>query len=172
MTATFKNSDYSSEKLSKSVLAIIKETFLCSMATVDPNGGSHINTAFFCFDENLDLYFVSDWRTKHCKNFSKRPTVAMTIFNSHQKWGQSLRGIQLFGECFATDAEEARKAEGIYGARFPGYAKYRKSMSEKERQQSPHHFFAFRTKSVKVFDEDNLGEENFVLAKVIKERNG
>src|ERR1700722_19094081 len=106
MTVKFRNADYSSEKLSKSVLNIIKETHLCSMATINPDGTSHINTAFFCFNEDLDVYFVSDWRTKHCRNLTQKPKVALTIFDSHQKWGDSLRGIQLFGEGFATDAEE------------------------------------------------------------------
>jgi uncharacterized protein YhbP (UPF0306 family) len=171
MNITLKSSRYSSDKLSNSLLAIMEETRLCSMATVDPHDESYINTAFFCFDENLNIYFVSDWKTKHCKNFSKRPSVAITIFDSHQKWGESLRGIQLFGECFATEIDEARKAEKLYGARFRGYAEYRKSISERERQQSQHRFFVFRAKTVKIFDEDNLGEENFVRAIIVKDRN-
>src|SRR4051812_42116476 len=104
ISVELKSPCFPSARLIKTLSRIIKSTQLCSMATTNADGTAHINTAFFCYDQNLNIYFVSDWHTKHCRNFVERPKTALTIFDSHQRWGTALRGMQFFGK--ASKAKE------------------------------------------------------------------
>jgi uncharacterized protein YhbP (UPF0306 family) len=172
MLIKFENAKYSSKKLAGSIERIIRATALCSMATVSIDAKAHINTAYYCVSDSFDLFFVSDPKTTHSKNVQHSPTMSVAIFHSSQKWGSSLRGLQLFGQCFRSNDTEAAEGERLYGSRFPAYRSYRKSLSPKELKESPHRFFIFRPSTVKVFDEDVFGEENFVLATIVRRANG
>jgi uncharacterized protein YhbP (UPF0306 family) len=162
----FIHPDLDSTRLGLSIAKILKDTHLCSMATSGKDGSCHINTAFFCFNEALSIFFVSDPATQHCKNLLGTSSMAMTVFDSHQPWGSSLRGLQLFGQCFqASDAEEKQASE-LYKKRFPLYAGYLVTLSPQERETLSFRFFAFRPDAVKILDEDEFGEETFVLTAI------
>jgi len=110
MKVQFKNPDYVNERISRSVFGILENVKLCSLATVGSDGEVHINAAYFCFSDALDLYFVSDLATKHSQNIARCSKVAMAVFNTNQPWGEPLRGLQLFGECHVASGVESVKA--------------------------------------------------------------
>ena len=56
----------SEERVRRSVFSILKENVLCSIATVIADNQSHINTAYFCYSDELELYFLQDPGSLHC----------------------------------------------------------------------------------------------------------
>ncbi len=156
----------------KSVFRILRESALCSMATVKRTGQAHINTAFFAYSDQLEFYFLSDPHSIHCRNLSSNRSMAMSIFHSSQKWDQSGRGLQLFGRCSEAKGPRVAEAERVYGRRFPAYTKWIKSASEDVRRQASqlraYRFYRFLPRMVKVMDEAEYGGAIFLVAPVEK----
>src|SRR5258706_600002 len=86
MKITFQNQNYATERLGHSIFDILSTVELCSIATVGSEGEGHINTAFFCYTDDLHLYFVSDPSTKHCQNIARSPRIAVGVCDTHQPW--------------------------------------------------------------------------------------
>lgn len=168
MKVHFKNRDYPTERLSKSVFRILETVNLCSVATVGPDNEGHINAAYFCYTDVLDLYFVSDPATKHCQNIAQSSKIAVAVFDTNQPWGEPIRGLQLFGECHLAGTVESAKALKTHAARFHAYGEYIKALNPLERDKSPYRFYVFRPTSVKILDEPEFGEETFVTAELVK----
>jgi uncharacterized protein YhbP (UPF0306 family) len=163
---SFQHNDHSSRELWQCIRRIVKSAHLCALSTVSPSGTPHVNTLFFCFNVNFDLFFISDTNARHSRFLSKAPRAAIAIYDSHLQWGGSLRGLQLFGHCRLASDLEARQASTLYGTRFPAYLTYIASLDAKTKAESPHKFYKFHPTSVKVFDENTFGEEVFLSAKI------
>lgn len=83
-------------KLTKQhILEFLKQNKLMTVATY----GDHpwIASVYYSFDEDLNLYFLSDPATLHCKQIAKNPLVAVSIADSTQKVGDLKKGLQLYG---------------------------------------------------------------------------
>src|SRR3989338_6476815 len=172
MKIEFVNAEYQSDRLGKSIFSIMETTKLWSMATADPKGESHINTAFFCYNNILELYFLSDISTKHCQNLEKNPEAAVAIYSTDQEPGScKLRGLQLFGQCSLTKGKENAKASLCYAKRFFSFKKFLKTAGRKDIKEftSIYKLYVFRPKEIKVFDEPEFGEETFVSVQVIRD---
>jgi uncharacterized protein len=130
---------------------------LCAIATVDPRGRSHINTAYFAWNGRLDIVWLSDPAAGHSRNIEFEPSVAAAVFDSRQSWGGRDEGIQLFGTARVLSGTDAKDAELVYTRRFPGYAHDR---------LSAYRFYRLRPTRVKLFDERTFGEGVFVIANV------
>src|SRR5207302_4188037 len=109
-------------RIRTSVLRVLAETKLCSIATFARANRAHINTSFFAYSPNLELYILSDPGSLHCRNLLDNPSMAMTVFNSNQRWEDPGRGIQLFGNGHRNRGRHADMADAIYGKRFPAFA--------------------------------------------------
>ena len=168
MKFELKNAGYASERMSKSVLGILESVELCSIATVGANGEAHINTAFYCFTPSLDFYFVSDTGTIHSQNIARSPKIAIAIFDTHQPWGEPVRGLQLFGDCHLASTLESVKALKTHAARFHAYSDYVSALSPLERDKSPYRFYVFRPTTLKIADETEFGEETFITAEITR----
>src|SRR5512146_2401109 len=75
------------EQVRRAVFEILQCNVLCAMATVTPAGRAHINTAYFCYSEELELCFLSHPRSVHCRNLVTNPAMGVAIFSSEQQWG-------------------------------------------------------------------------------------
>jgi hypothetical protein len=49
----------------------------------NPGGGGAYHTAFFCFNSDLELYFLSHPDSVHSHNLSHLPRMAVAVFDSH-----------------------------------------------------------------------------------------
>jgi hypothetical protein len=58
------------------------------MATVNKDGRAHINTAYFAYSNEPELFFCSYPDSIHSKNLFKNSSMAMTVFESAQTWGK------------------------------------------------------------------------------------
>lgn len=56
-----------------------------------------IATVYYSFDEDLNLYFLSDPSTLHCKQIAKNNKVAVAIAESPQDINKPKKGLQISG---------------------------------------------------------------------------
>lgn len=56
-----------------------------------------IAAVYYTFDQNLNLYFLSDPSTLHAKQILRNPKVSVAISDSHQDINKDKRGLQLSG---------------------------------------------------------------------------
>lgn len=155
----------SEPRLKKSILRILKENVLFSIATVDSRNRAHINTAYFCFSDDLELYFLSHPESVHCQNLINNPSVAITVFSSAQKWTKPGRGIQIFGECTRAKGSQLTKAKKLYGKRFPAFARWDVSLGQND-VSAEYCLYKVAINKVKVHDEKTFGDGVFVIAGV------
>lgn len=57
-----------------------------------------IATVYYSFDEDLNLYFLSNPVTIHCNQIAKNPKVAVSISDSPQAASAKKKGIQIYGK--------------------------------------------------------------------------
>lgn len=153
------------EDVRSSLFKILDENMLCSMSTVTSDYQAYVNTAYFSYSENLELYFISHPESRHCQNLETNPSMAMSVFSSSQPWGSPDQGLQLFGTCNLARDAIAIKALNSYVRRFPTYTGWQRRL----RQDDPgknYRLYRFLVDRVKVFDEQAWGELHFVLATV------
>jgi len=147
----------SEARVRRSFSRILDDNVLCSMATVCPNGRAHINTAYFSFTRNFELYFLSHPDSTHCCNLAANSSMAMAVFSSKQSWAGPDRGLQLFGTCRQARGAQLQRAATSYGERFRKYAMW-KSRLELDDPAREYRLYRFVPKHVKVFDEKAFGE--------------
>jgi uncharacterized protein YhbP (UPF0306 family) len=153
---------FSESRVRESMLHLLQENTLCSLATVRRNNHAHISPVYFCYSDDLKLYFLSDPRSLHCQNLLANASMAVTIFDSSQKWGQADRGMELFGTCREVRGEYATQAELLYGKRFPAFAQWKTAHSEDVSFQ--YRFYRFAPREIKILDESQFGGGIFVSA--------
>src|SRR5437667_321012 len=117
----------------------------------------------------------SDTTLCECRNLLANPSMAMTIFDSHQRWENPGRGIQLFGSGQRTGGSQADHAESVYGTRFPAFARWMKGTTPTERRQAAllrsYALFRFLPSRVKILDEADFGGAVFIIASVRRNPN-
>ena len=171
MSTTVYAHGYDSDRLDASVARILAANPLCSMATRNEAGRVHINTAFFCFDRDLVLYFLSHPESVHGRNLSRVPQVAIAVFDSHQLWGDPHTGLQLFGTGALADPDASSQARQLYAARFPRYQEVLLAPSDGQPSSSTFRglkFHRFVPQRVQILDEWEFGEEVFIAATVLR----
>jgi uncharacterized protein YhbP (UPF0306 family) len=144
-------------RIEQAAFGLLDASRLCAISTVSPRTTAHVHTAYFVWSRDFEILWLSDPAATHSRNLRVRPSTAITVFDSHQVWGQSDRGIQLFGSTRELPATEIAHAESLYAARFPGYSKP---------DLRAYRFYRFRTERLKVFDEAMFGAGAFVTATI------
>lgn len=174
MKARLFSRGFSESRLRKSIFRILRENVLCSISTVNRSNRAHINTAYFCYSENLELYFLSNPNSVHSRNLTRNSSFAMAIFRSSQRWGSPDRGLQLFGTCAEARGAEAGRAARLYGRRFPLYTKWLRGATRDDQRRASvlrsYRFYRFVPASVKILDEAEFGGGVFVIARVERPR--
>jgi uncharacterized protein YhbP (UPF0306 family) len=160
---------FSAGRVLQSAVRILRANRLCSIATVTARNRAHINTAYFCYSGDLEVFFLSDPHSRHSRNLASNPSAAMAIFSSAQKWGGPDRGMQLFGTCREAKGRQATKAARLYGKRFPAYPI---AISDRKRGDGrlpglrTYRFYEFRPTALTILDESDFGDAVFVVAVV------
>lgn len=151
----------SSRRITALVGSLLDASTLCAIATVTPRGEAYVNTAYFAWSPEFDLFWLSDPDAEHSGNLRANHAAGIAVYDSTQSWGGSDRGIQLFGSAREIRGSVARETERTYAARFPAY---------KPGELSGYRFYRFRPRRMKLFDEAVLGGGVFVTASVRKGR--
>jgi uncharacterized protein YhbP (UPF0306 family) len=152
------------EQVRRVVFDILEDNTVCSMGTVTPDGLAHLNTVYFCYSDELELYFLSHTRSTHSRNLATNSSLAVAIYAPNQQWLGPDRGLQLFGTGIQAEDTEASKAEELYTKRFSAYKNWKDAHSDEF--NSGYRFYRFVVLRLKVLDEANLREALFVTAVV------
>lgn len=88
---------FSATWLAATARRLLGASTLCAIATVTGGGRAHVNTAYFAWSPDLDLVWISDPGSRHSRNLRERSSAAISVYDSHQTWGERDPGIQLFG---------------------------------------------------------------------------
>jgi uncharacterized protein YhbP (UPF0306 family) len=153
--------EFSDPKVKRSIFNIFDRNVLCSMATVTKKQRAHINTAYFAYSKEPELFFCSYPDSIHCQNLSGNSSMAVTVFESAQTWGKPDTGIQLFGSCYEAKGNWRKKAEKVYGSRFKGFVKWKREI-EREDGEFTLRFYRFVPTQAKILDEKVFGGGVFV----------
>ena len=159
------SAEHDPDRIARSVFRILESTDLCSMATRGPGARVHINTAFFAFDAELCLCFLSDPGSRHCANLERSPAMAIAIFDSHQQWGETNAGLQLFGFGGLASGAALTHAEAVYAERF---SRYSELVAARGGVPGFHRLrlYRFNTASLSLLDEAEFGDAVLVNAEV------
>ena len=169
MGVIFQNNDYPPERIANSINLILESSKLCSMATLSADRTSHINVAYFCYNERLEFFFISESTTIHARNIMLNPSMSIAIYDSHQSWDDWKTGIQLFGNCRLATKKISKEGGGLYKKRFPDYAKWLHSLGRAVASDLVPPFYVFVPDKVKILDEENFGEETYVEAQILRD---
>jgi uncharacterized protein YhbP (UPF0306 family) len=153
----------SNQRLGSSIFRILEGNVLCSISTVTPENGAHINTAYFSYSNELEIYFLSHPASLHCRNLSANSSVAITVFSSSQNWTEPGQGLQLFGNCTQVRGRQVTKAEVSYGKRFPAFGSWKVNLNEDDDSRD-YRFYRIITARLKVHDEKTFGDGVFIFA--------
>jgi general stress protein 26 len=72
----------------KKAKQIIVENIYCTVATASLDGKPWISPVFYAYDEQYNIYWVSDKNALHSKNIQANPQGAVVIFNSQAPEGE------------------------------------------------------------------------------------
>lgn len=75
-------------------------------------------TVFFAADKNFNLYFVSDYRTRHGRDMTTNASVAVTINPDCNNW-HDVAGLQIYGVASVVEGMERARALALYFKKFP-----------------------------------------------------
>jgi uncharacterized protein YhbP (UPF0306 family) len=88
-----------------------------TLATVG-SGAPWVAAVFYASDEGLNLYFVSDHRTRHAQDMAANRAVALAINADVADWN-AVRGLQIEGEAGKVQSSERARTLALYLAKFP-----------------------------------------------------
>lgn len=151
------------ERLVQAARRILRAAPLCAFSTVAAGARAHVNTAYFAWSDDLEVFFLSHPESLHCRNVRQRKTMAIAVFETGQEWGGRDRGLQLFGTCMETRGARGAEAERAYGGRFKAYWKWKAGAED---ELSELRFYRFTARHLKVFDERSFPRTPWVTARV------
>ena len=99
------------------IAAFLSEHTTLTLATVGADGAPNAAAVFYAHDAGLNLYFLSEERTKHGRNILVDARVAGTIHADGQDW-RGIRGVQVRGQARLATGTELVHAAAIYGRKY------------------------------------------------------
>ena len=149
------------DRLAAVARSLLRAAPLCAIATVSPAGRAHANTAYFAWSDRFEIVWLSSPTARHSRNIDVSGTAAIAVFDSRQSWGDSDRGIQLFGTARELRGRAADEAGRLYARRFP---------DARDLDTDAYRYYRLSTRRMKLFHERRFGGATFVTAHV--RRNG
>ena len=145
-----------------SIKSILSYNHLLTLSTFDyKNKQPCSSTAYFVFDNKLNIYIWTSPKTLHAKNIIEDDKVALNIFDSKQEWGSLLQGLQIIGSAKIISKIDIIKAATLYVKRFPKVSKYIKKLSDFDSFKFEDKLFKITPHKIKVLDEKTFGNEEF-----------
>lgn len=99
------------------VRAMLEAHSTATLATTGEDG-PWAATLFFASDADLNLYFVSDPRTRHGRDLAARPEAAVAIDKDCATWAE-IRGLQLAGKVEVLEGPARESGLRLYLGKFP-----------------------------------------------------
>ncbi|MBY8877272.1 pyridoxamine 5'-phosphate oxidase family protein [Actinacidiphila acidipaludis] len=163
--------------VTESIERLLDGTRLLSMATVGDNGVPWLHNAYFAYDADLHLYFLTRPDSEHARNLANSDgQVAVTVADTRQDGAPGTRqGLQLQGPCRPAEGDLLHRGAEVFGDRFPGFTA---AVRRAARPDGPAHgsldnpalrLFVFSAARVKIFDEPAWGRDVWLTGRVLRE---
>lgn len=145
--------------IKESIKSILKKNYLLTLSTSYDNS-PHSCTAFYVFDEDLNLYIWTGKNTDHSIHLEKNNKVSINIVDTSQKWGALLKGLQIKGTSNIIPDKDLDKVGKLYMDRYPNVSKFVKKPSDFHLEELESHLHQITPETIKVLDEKKFGKEN------------
>lgn len=166
MNIQFHHESVSDEMINKSLNEIFSGNTLLSMASIKDGKESWIHTAYYAYSARLHLYYLSPPSAQHSKNVESTPSIAVSIFDTHQPPEGKKRGLQVFGQCRRAVGKEVAEGLAVYTERFPWITKYIAMPEDFDKGTLESKLYIIVPHMTKIFDEAMFGEEKWVAVTV------
>ncbi|WP_035841876.1 pyridoxamine 5'-phosphate oxidase family protein [Kitasatospora azatica] len=160
--------DWPAEELRKGVEGLLAESMVLTLATAGPEHGPHANLAFYAFDEDLVLYFVSERSTRHSLHLAEQARAAATVFLPPPVFGEQLRGLQLTGRAGEAWGQHAEAALAAYQGRYPTFAQDPEVREQFLAGGGAAALYRFQVEELTAVDEPHFGRRNYLRARVLR----
>lgn len=97
---------------------VINGNVYLALGTADPSGTPWVSPVYYSHDGFTDFYWVSSPDTLHSRNLTRRPAVALTIFDSRVPIGQA-EAVYMTARAAAVPEDELAEASAVYNGRLP-----------------------------------------------------
>ncbi|GAB2715821.1 pyridoxamine 5'-phosphate oxidase family protein [Kitasatospora kifunensis] len=161
--------DWPAGELRKGVEGLLAESMVLTLATAGPEHGPHANLAFYAFDDDLVLYFVSERSTRHSLHLSEQARAAATVFLPPPVFGEQLRGVQLIGRAGEAWGHQAQAALTAYQGRYPSFAQDPQVRDQFLAGGGAVALYRFQVEELTAVDEPHFGRRNYLRARVVRE---
>ena len=148
------------KKIIRSIQRILEKNTLLTLATIQ-DMRPYVNTAYYVMDEAWNMYIWTGKKSRHCKNMRKNAHVAVNVFDSKQKWGSLLQGLQIFGKARVVNTTELVHAGIQYMKRFPRVVTIVESPKKFHAKVFGSVMYKIQIERIKVFDERTFGKEEW-----------
>lgn len=125
-----------------------------TIASSNKQGEPWASAVVYAFDKNSNLYFLSLPSSKHSQNIKGNKNVVVTIFDSHQLWGQGV-GLQVEGWGSEVNISESAEALKIYFDRNFPYGNSGNYKEEFTSEGSDYKFYKITPKKIWMNDPNN-----------------
>ncbi|WP_371499921.1 pyridoxamine 5'-phosphate oxidase family protein [Kitasatospora sp. NBC_00374] len=160
--------DWPAAELGKGVEGILAESTVLTLATAGHELGPNANLAFFAYDDDLVLYFVSERATRHSLHLTEDARAAATVFLPPPAFGEHLRGVQLAGSAGEAWGRQAEAAFAAYRARFPSFGQDPEVRDRLLAGRGAAALYRFQVDELTAVDEPQFGRRNYLRAKVVR----
>ena len=153
----------SDEKILEATEDILKNNILMSMASLHGvENTPWINTAYYAYNNQARLFYMSPQDAIHTKNITVDQHVAVSIFDSSQQPDSHKRGLQMTGFCQVAHSVDLVAGIKEYGLRYASFAI--KSVDDLEKLSS--RMYIIKPTLIKIFHEELLGDEKWVTVEI------
>jgi hypothetical protein len=122
-----------SRPVEERVRAFLEEHSTMTLATCG-GGQPWAAAVYYASSAALELFFVSSESARHSRDVAESPVVAVTVNGEGRDWN-SIRGLQIVGDCRPVSAKERAAVEQLYLAKFPAVARVvRDAQADEERK--------------------------------------
>jgi len=153
-------SDEDKKDILESIFKILEENNLLTLSTFD-NEQPHSCSAYYVYDDELNLYIWTDKNSLHAKQMKKNSKIAINIADTSQKWGSMLKGLQMSGEAKTISGKELVKVSTLYIKRFPKVSTHIKKIKDFIFGELESDLYKFEIKFLKILDKEKFGKEEY-----------
>ncbi len=152
----------------RSFREILSGTRLMAMGTVGDDGTPWLHNAYFAFDEDLFLYFLTSPASQHARNLPNSGGRTSVVISDTQQEGTpgTRRGVQFQGLCRVARDARVHRAITAFSARFPGFAKAAEASAIDDPTGTLPRLYAVAVTSFKLFDEPALGRDVWLPGRI------
>ena len=155
--------EHPNEALANAILDILTGTELLTVATSD-DSGLHVCTAYFAFDSDCRIYFLSDPNSRHGQALNSNEAAAVSIHVTPTEWGENLQGIQALASASLAKGDSRDLAIRTYGTRFEPFGRQFSNFEALTTSGSPSRPYVLTFREAQITNEPRFGRRTIVRA--------